>query len=125
MKRITAALLCLALATPVFAQEAPPKKDHVFRFALGTLLVGHGMDLWSTGKCIGAQTCREANPALSWAQDTEVLFGGLKMAGAAGEIWLLDRLHKKNKKAGRIATFALAAVTIGVGIRNAKEASKR
>jgi hypothetical protein len=100
------------------------QKDNVFRAGLALLLVGHGADLWSTGKCIGAQTCREANPALSWAQDTEVVFGAVKMAGAAAEIWALDKLHKKNKKAGRIATYVLAGATIGIGIRNAREASK-
>src|SRR3989337_1454415 len=77
MKNTNVIVLALALglwATPVQADDGP--RLHI---ALTAYMAAHGADLYTTGYCIGARTCREVNPVFAPFAHQPVAFGATKM----------------------------------------------
>jgi hypothetical protein len=125
MKTVGLALAGFLVAVPAFAQPADHPPDPVFKVATTGLLAAHGADLWSTGKCIGAGTCHEINPALRPLEGSGVAFGAVKMAIAGAQVYALERLHRKSRAWGRISAFALAAGTFAIAVRNNRIATSQ
>lgn len=114
-------LLALGLwSTPVFAEDS--LKLHL---ALVGFMAAHGADLYTTGYCIGARTCREVNPVFAPLADKPVAFGALKMSTAALTSWALLHHHKAHP---RLVFWTAVAGTIGisaVAVHNARIGSPR
>jgi hypothetical protein len=89
-------LLTLALAVAPVQAPSQTQSDPVFRATLVAFMVTQGTDLYYTGRCLEAQTCREGNPALRWAEDSAAL-PVLKMAVAGTAVAVLARVRDKSK----------------------------
>ena len=106
--------LALGLAAPAAAQDS-----RWLHAALGAFMAAQGADLASSMWCRGAATCQEANPILRPMQDAPVGFGATKMTIAAGQTWLLLRMHNEHPKLALILTLSGTALYTGLALRNA------
>lgn len=101
--------------SPVFAEDS--LKVHL---AVTAFMAAHGADLYTTGYCIGARTCREVNPVFVPLADRPVVFGALKMGTAALTSWVLLRSHKQHPRlVFWLATVGAAGVS-AAAVHNAR-----
>lgn len=112
-------LLCLALASQASAQEAP----RLYKFSFATAVVAHSADLSTTEFCLGAHRCKEANPFLAPFSDRPLVFGAVKMGGAALQLWAISRIQ--NKRVATIANVVVTGVFTGIALRNARLTPRR
>lgn len=93
MVHIAAALVCIMVITAAnaSAQERRPAALVPLYLANVTL---HGLDVHSTMRSLAAGN-REANPLLNGLPIEGVI--GIKLAAAAGSVWLTERLWKRHR----------------------------
>ena len=107
-------LLLVLLSVPAQAQDRPA---NWMAISFGALA---GADIGITQRCIGAGTCREANPILRPLQDKPAWFGGAKAALNTATVVGIYRWTKPRSKT-RYAAFgvliAVQAVVVGSNIR--------
>lgn len=109
-------LACLLVALPTTAQA----QDRVFRGLLAGAVVAHGMDLSITAHCLGAGTCREANPFLRSFERRPIPLGAVKMATASLSLLAISEIHKDHPRVGKWLLVASIVGYSAVAISNAR-----
>lgn len=107
MRRALLVLGLLGAATPAAAQSA-----RLLDVVHVTALMAHGADLYGTGRCIGAGTCREGNPLLRPFVHKPILFGGTVMALAGTSLVLKQHARARHP---RLVFWLSVGETVGVG----------
>jgi Fe-S-cluster-containing dehydrogenase component len=113
-------LLFLWSAGPTQAQS--PLVNDV---AMVAALAAHGADLYTTGRCIGAGTCREANPFLSPFVNTPLAFGATKMAVAGTVLTVKRRYRDAHPRLVFWVSVAETCFVAAVATHNARLAGRR
>lgn len=110
------------LASPVTLSGAPPQAPRVFlepaqgngvakTFAgitAGTFVLLQGVDIAQTMECIGAASCREANPFLRSLARRPAAFGATKMAIAFVSGYAL--FHARSKHPKLVTALSIAGI---------------
>lgn len=108
-----ALLLVLLFALPVSAQDRPL----VFDLSEYTVVIGHGMDLASTQRCLGSGRCAEVNPWL--ARYSEPLtFTAAKFGVAGLGLWAVRKVQPRHPRLAAAVNYAIGAGFTALAIRN-------
>jgi lysozyme family protein len=105
LARVLSFLCFVLMAVPAQAQERPIL-DTALTLANGSAIVAHAADLTSTVFCLGALTCKEANPLLAPHVADPVKFFTLKMGVALGSYAIKQVTRKRYP--GQTLAFAIA-----------------
>ena len=89
----------------------------VIKFSFVFAMTGHGIDLSSTQRCIGANVCRELNPFLARFENP-IGFATAKMVVAGSTEVVIYDFSKDNRPIAIITNIAIGSVFTGLGIRN-------
>lgn len=111
--------VALCLSAPVVTQAQDTRLTDVL---LASYVVAGFTDTAQTAYCLGAQTCREANPALRWAIAQRGVPAAMTAKGAwhVGISYLLYRQHHRHPRAVRWVAGILTAAQLAVVISNAR-----
>ena len=112
-KTLIALLVALSLSAPASA-------DTLFNVGMVFAVTGHGMDLSITSYCLGAETCKEANPLLRPIAERPILLGAAKMGLAGASLWYLAEAHKSNPKVATVVVYAMGGLFTYIAIRNGR-----
>lgn len=115
-------LVLVVCLWPMVAQAQQP--DYVFRGLLAGTVIAHGMDLSITAHCLGAGTCREANPFLRHFESRPVPLGAVKMASASLSLWAIAEIHKDHPKLGKWLLVASIVGYSAIAITNARRVNR-
>jgi hypothetical protein len=112
--RAALALVLSLWALPVSAQTF----DRIYTVSEWAVLAGHGMDIASTQRCLGAGRCRELNPWLA-RLDNPVGFTAAKFGLAAAQLIVTRRMKAAgHPKWAAVTNYAIAAGFAALAIRN-------
>lgn len=113
-------IITLCLLFPAVAQAQEPTK--VYRLSQVGVMVGHGMDLGITQRCIGDGRCRELNPFLGRFNDP-ITFGATKMGIASLSLWAVGKIYtSEHPKWAIVANIAQATAYAYIAQHNARVA---
>lgn len=87
---------------------------------IGSYIVASAMDLSTTQRCLGAGTCREANPLLRPLEDMPLTFAAAKTAVAVGVAIILIKQHTKHPRIVRLIAVSLTAGSLYIAVRNTR-----
>ena len=118
MKALILAGVLLSLPMPAIAADTP------FNITLVSYAAASGADLATTMHCLGAQTCREANPIMVPLVGTPAAAGAVKMGTAALVGWLLLHHHKQHPKVTFWLAIAGTSLYSAAAIHNARVARR-
>jgi hypothetical protein len=112
--RAALALVLSLWALPVSAQTF----DRIYTVSEWAVLTGHGMDIASTQRCLGAGRCRELNPWLARVS-SPVGFTLSKFGLAAAQLIVTRRMKAAgHPKWAAVTNYAIAAAFVSIAIRN-------
>lgn len=117
MTRVLCILFVLC-AGVVQAQEADPHPT-LFRASMVAAMAAHGADLATTEYCIGSTACREMNPFLLRFHQPAA-FGAAKMGIAAGQLWLVSKMHELWPRAALFVNIVTTATFSVIAAHNAR-----
>lgn len=103
-----------SLALLVLLAQEPTHSDKLMHAALGASFTLAGVDNGLTQRCLGAGTCREANPLLKPLEGNALAFSLTKLSVDAGVGYLTWRLHTSKNPKVRKAAWVLVIGTIAL-----------
>ena len=106
-------LFCFAIIAPSPLHAA----DTLFRISEVAVVGAHGSDRATTIDCIARGVCHELNPYLGRFKEP-LVFGGVKMGIAAGQIWLTDKLHENHRWWAIIANAGTSSAFFTIAAHN-------
>ena len=117
---LIAVLILLTFSAPASA------KGRTFRLSLVAAIAAHTADITTTAYCLGQGTCREANPALRWAEDKPVALG-LTKGAMAGSLQLIPAYLARHghEKWAIVFNVAQTVAFTGIAMRNARMTEPR
>lgn len=103
----------------IYIREEPNPKWELL--TQGALLVSAGADLGATERCLGARTCNEINPVLSWASSRNPLyFGVTKMLATGLVMYLVHKLFETHPKLAFVVGTSISSFWAYSAYRNAR-----
>lgn len=104
------------------AQEAQAQDSMFTDALLASYVVAGFTDTAQTAYCLGARTCREANPVMRWAIDQSSVPVAMTAKGAlhVGITYVLHKYHKDHPRTVRWVAVVLTAAQLAVVVLNTK-----
>lgn len=114
-------LVAAIIVWSLSALPAEAQSNRALRASFVAAVAAHTADITTTAYCLGARTCREANPALRWAESRPVALG-LTKGAMAGALQLIPyHLQKRgHRKAAFWFNVGQAVGFTALAIRNAR-----
>ncbi len=93
--------------------------DAIFAVSEFANVMGNGLDLASTQRCLGSGRCHETNPALARFDDP-LVFTAAKFGVAGIGLWATRKLHTSHPTIASIVNFAIGGAFTSLAIHNTR-----
>ncbi len=111
-----------------FPAESPPSSpkldNSLFAVSLISYTILNAADYFSTREALKYSGVREANPLLKSLAKNDIAFAALKLGFTASNVYLLQKLHQKNKTLAWVISGLCNAALSYVVINNLKVINK-